>query len=150
MVHQNAVIEGTGPGGVVKKSYDARVEPGDNGAGALYTILAENRDLIEKHGIDHLRRGRLVYLYVNGEDPLAQLSFRDFQSGSSYRVSLVQQKYGAQKILESSSYIDLQVTDSSGKVRRETVGLPGYRRPGVDSYRIRQVIVAPLVLSLLS
>jgi predicted secreted protein len=130
-------------GGVEKKSYDVRVEPGDTGAGALYTILAENRGLVEKHRISHLNRGRIIYLYVNGEEPQPSLNFRDFQSGNSYRMNLVQQKYGAQETLESSYYIDLHVTDPSGRVRRETVGLPGYRRAGVDSYRIRQVIAAP-------
>lgn len=129
--------------GVVSESFDVRPEAGQNGRGALFAVLEEQRELVSTHGIDHLRQGRLIYLLVNGEEPRAEISFRDFNTGNRFEVKLEQNAEGEGEEASAAFHIQLSVYLADGDVKAHTVGRPGYQRDGVLQYVIRKIILAP-------
>ncbi|MBN2509347.1 MAG: DUF2259 domain-containing protein [Spirochaetales bacterium] len=131
------------PHGVVMNEYDVEVEPGQEGLGALLTVVRENNELITRYEIDNREIGRVLYLLVNGDEPKSQLNFRDFQNDRTINVELHQQKFGAGSAVSSSFYLDLDVTGKDGRRRDYKVGLPNYKRSGVERYRIKQVCYTP-------
>jgi len=131
------------PNGVLSEEYDVPVSPGQDGSGALYNLLPQAAPLAEQYGLDHLRQGRLVYLLVNGQEPKAQISFRDFRSGNRYQVQLVQEQRGSDDAVRSAFHILLTVTRENGSSQEYTVGLPDYYREGIHKYQIRQILHAP-------
>jgi predicted secreted protein len=130
-------------GGVLKKSYDEEIYPGQNGSGALYMALREFTPRIEKEKINHLATGRLVYLLINGDTPQKHLEFRDFLRGEQFEVELIQHSYGEGKDVSSSFHLEVKITPKSGKARSYKVGHPDYKRPGVLEYRIKRVFFSP-------
>jgi predicted secreted protein len=130
-------------GGASEKVFDTEIEPGQDGIGALFELFHTMGPLAERYKIDHLATGRVVYLLVNGAEPKERLEFRDFYKGDSYVLTLMQQKFGREEGVRSSFHINLSVTDRSGNTRAYTLGLPDYRREGIMSYRIKQVLFSP-------
>jgi predicted secreted protein len=131
------------PGGVLKKVYNEKLYPGQNGSGALYMALRDFAPTIGKYKFNHLSTGRLVYLLVNGAEPQKRLEFRDFQRGDSFVVDLVQNSYGEKESLASSFHISVSITDSSGATRNYKVGHPEIKRRGVIEYRIKRAFFSP-------
>ena len=138
-VHANDFV----PQGRMRGVYPVDVEAGQDGSGALYTLFAQNIELIKKYGIDHLRAGRVVYLLMNGAEPQSHLEFRDFQRKSTVEVELIQSQKGEGKEVSSSFHLQLKVMEADGSSRDFTVGLPDFYRRGVLRYRIKQVFYAP-------
>jgi predicted secreted protein len=130
------------PDGVRRKVFDVRPEVGQDGFGAFLTLFRDSVGSTEKHRIDHMKGGRLLYLLIDGEEPKPVLSFRDFESGRSYRIELLQSTFGSGAQVSASFHINLTVSMSGGD-RYFTVGLPGYRRDGVQSYRIKRIYSSP-------
>lgn len=130
-------------GGVLQEEYAVEVNPGQEGFGALMTLMRKGDDIAHKYGIHHLKTGRLVYILLNGEDPQETIQFRDFQTGNKYSVTLRQSAYGEGKNVSSSFFITVTLEKDSGKVSNHTVGLPDYRRKGVKGYVIRKILVSP-------
>lgn len=131
------------PEGVVSEDFTVKPEVGQTGRGALFTLLEKNRELVSKYGIEHLNRGRLIYLLVNGEEAKPQLSFRDFNTGNRFDVKLDQTVRGEGEQARASFHIQLSVHLSDGGVAAHTVGRPGYERDGVLGYVIRKIILSP-------
>jgi predicted secreted protein len=131
------------PSGVIEKDFEVEIFPGQDGSGAFYTILEENVDLVKTYDIGHLNQGRLVYLLVNGAEPKSHIEFRDFNTGNRYEINLVQMTVGEGKSARAAFHIQLSVFRPNGEVDAHTVGLPGYYRDGVSTYRIKQVVLAP-------
>ncbi len=129
--------------GVRRRSFDMDLNPGQNGSGAMYTLLGDSQDLIERHNIDHLSPGRIVYLLVNGDEPKSDIQFRDFNTGNRYEISLVQVSEGEGEDARASFHIQLTVVRDDGSVDAFTIGRPGYFREGVSRYRIGQVFLSP-------
>jgi len=130
--------------GGVKKSIGSRpVEPGSDGRGALFNLLADAQSLRRKYGVDHTLTGRLIYILLDGADPRSELEFRDFQTGKKYRIILNQSSLGSGQGVRSSFHLVVTVQDKSGAIRSYTAGDPEFWRDGVRRYRIRQVILAP-------
>ena len=127
--------------GTVSRIFDLHVQPGNDGRGALFNILEDSIGLKERHGIDHLITGRILYLLVDGDVPKGVLDFRDFQTKKRYVISLIQTAWGSGKSVTSSFHLNVKVEENSGESYFYTVGLPNYRRDGVKSYRIKQVIM---------
>ena len=142
-VHANSYARG----GVQKASYDTPPQAGQNGLGALLNLLRSigesSSDTIDACKIDHLKSGRLVYLLVNGQTPKSEIEFRDFGSGSNYKVQLNQFAFEEESGVSSAFHINLTVTDSRGNISAHTIGLPGYKRKDVIRYRIKQVVFSP-------
>lgn len=128
--------------GVRKKVYEAALQPGQTGQGALLTSLREALPLVKETEIDHMNIGRLVYLLVNGNEPKSELTFRDFPTERTFRIKLIQ-KLTEGEVPEASFHINLTVAGQGGEERSYEVGLPGYSRTGVKEYRIKQVLFSP-------
>lgn len=131
------------PGGVVKKEYPGQLSPGQDTAGAFYTLLEENGPYTKKFGINHLKQGRLIYILMNGEPPKDSLEFRDFVSSSTYKVKMVKDIKGKAEKVQSAFYLDVSLMLKDGKTRVHTIGLKDHYRPGIQDYRIRQILVSP-------
>ena len=131
------------PGGVRKTVARTAVEPGSDGRGALFNLLAETLPLKKRHDIDHALTGRLLYILLDGAEPKAELEFRDFQTDVKYKVVLNQSSAGSGEGIKSSFHLVVTVEDPSGRVRSYTAGNPDYWRAGVRSYRIRQILLTP-------
>jgi predicted secreted protein len=106
--------------GVKHAVYPNPSEPGFTGEGALFNLLGENISLIQ-----------------------------NFVTGFRYKVRLLQSVYGEKESVKSSFYIDLTVIFKNGTSKDYRIGLPGYTRKGVKSYRIKQVLLSPKGKSLI-
>ena len=121
----------------------AAVQPGQDGRGALFTLLEENLAIKKRYRIDHLKTGRLLYVLLNGEPPREKLEFRDFESGKKYNIDFIQAGGGSGDQVKASFHLRVTVTGPSGASATHTVGLPGYWRQGVKRYRLKQVLLGP-------
>ena len=131
------------PKGVARKVYDAKLEPGQDCSGALFALYGESIGLVKAGKIDNLSPGRLLYVLLDGEEPPANLSFRDFKSGATFDVALKQSAVEAKDSVVSSFSVALMVTGKDGAVKRVTIGNSDIKRQGVKGYVIRRIIVAP-------
>jgi predicted secreted protein len=129
--------------GVLKRRFEDEVTPGQDGRGGLFNLLHRYAPLKERYEIDHLATGRIVYLLIDGKEPKKRLEFRDFYKGDEYVLTLVQQSFGEGEELRASFHINLAVTSKGGETRTYTLGLPDYKRKGVESYRINRVLFSP-------
>jgi predicted secreted protein len=129
--------------GVARRTFDAALEPGQDALGALFSLVGEEQALVKKYKIDNLKPGRLLYVLMDGQEPPAILSFRDFKNGSSYEVSLNQRSTEQKGTASASFGIALTYTSKDGTVKRVVGGNPDIKRPGVKAYVIRRIIAAP-------
>jgi predicted secreted protein len=129
--------------GISSRVFQEEILPGQEGLGALFTIMEESMSIISKTGINHIATGRVVYLLVNGAKPKERLEFRDFYKDDAYTVTLVQESFGSDDNISSSFHVNLSVTDKSERIRTYTIGLPDYKRKDVLAYRIKQVVFTP-------
>ncbi len=130
-------------GGVARETFTTPITPGQDGRSALYSLLPEVQDQVSRHRIDHINQGRLIYLFVNGEEPRSQIEFRDFESGNRYSIVLEQDSQGEGETGRAAFYLDVALTLSNGRRYEHRVGRPGFFRDGVSRYRILQAILAP-------
>ncbi len=129
--------------GVREKVFSDKIQSGQDGMGGLFMLLRDSCDLVKKYKINHLLTGRVVYILIDGDEPRERLEFRDFNKGNRYVLTLVQEKFGSGSNVSSSFHINVAVTDRNGKTETFTVGLPSYKRKGVSSYRVKQVVFNP-------
>lgn len=122
--------------GVRKVAYTRAAEPGTSGLGALLAVLGDALPQTRQYGIDHMLPGRLLYILVDGVPAEELLEFRDFQTGRSYAVRLIRSG-------TTSFHISARVTEKNGTAREITAGDPAIQRPGVKSYLVRQILLAP-------
>ena len=122
--------------GVRKVAYTRAAEPGTSGLGALLTVLGDALPQTRQYGIDHMLPGRLLYILVDGVPAEELLEFRDFQTGRSYAVRLIRSG-------TTSFHISARVTEKNGTAREIIAGDPAIQRPGVKSYLVRQILLAP-------
>ena len=131
--------------GRISYTHDRPIDPGQDGAGALYRLIAENADLAKRYGVTYPNQGQPLYIALEG-DPAYDgetITFRDFVSGVSYTASLIETMYGSGEHLRSSFYIRLDCADSDGAEKAYVVGTPDIRRALVTSYKIKEVLIAP-------
>ena len=129
-------------GGRINYVHDSQVVSGQDGSGALYRMIAKNAALAERHQINYCFQGQPLYVSLENVAP-SNAEFRDFESGASYRASLVSSIEGSGSSLKSSFYINLDRTARDGSRKTYTVGTPQLKRPLIASYRIRKVMIAP-------
>lgn len=117
---------------------------GQDGSSALFTLLHDMNSSVDTYRIDHTNTGRLVYILLNGVSGQDEISFRDFNTGNTYSITVKQQKRTFQEnAVEASFSLSIKATDSSGKTKTMTVGKPNYFRKDVEQYLVRQVILSP-------
>lgn len=129
-------------GGTFASAERAPVSVGQNGSGALLNLLQRGSQLISRHSISHTRQGRIVYVYINGDDPKDSVSFRDFNTETSYSIVLNQTTRGTAEAPQSAFHLVVSAT-TNGAARSRTVGLPNYYRDGISRYRMKQVVLSP-------
>ena len=130
------------PRGANQFSSDQPVEPGASAVGALLNTLNDSTAQ-KKYRIDHLLTGRLLYVLIDGQQASDTLEFRDFPSGRSYKVSLIQGTGTSDSYPSSSFSLAITIVEKDGKTRTLTAGNSAYRRWGVKAYHIKQIILAP-------
>ena len=113
--------------GVYRKLSSIAMQPGQDGSGALFNLLRDNNESLKVFNINHLNKGRIVYLLINGAEPKNTLEFRDFKNNGRYKVTLVQEQFGTEKDPSSSFYIDLTVTDKTNTISTYKIGLPDFK-----------------------
>jgi Predicted secreted protein len=129
--------------GTVRKTFDAALEPGQDALGAIFTLVGDQQSLIKKYKIDHLRPGRLLYVLMDGQEPPASLSFRDFKTDAAYEISLNQSASEQKGASVASFGIAVSYTAKDGTTKRIVGGNPDIKRQGVKDYAIRRIIAAP-------
>ena len=130
--------------GILRKVFDATLEPGQDASGALFALVGDELPLVKKYKIDHVRPGRLLYVLMDGQEPPASLSFRDFKTGASFEVSLNQSSSESKGSVFSSFGIAVSFPAKEGvSVKRVVGGNPDIKRQGVKAYMIRRIIAAP-------
>jgi hypothetical protein len=90
-----------------------------------------NAALAARHGVQFPNQGIPLYIALDG-DPSYKgdtITFRDFNSGSFYRASLLETIIGNNnsRDLRSSFYIFLEHTDKNGYEKTYRIGTPIYR-----------------------
>lgn len=132
-------------GGRISYTHDSPVLAGQDGSGALYRIIARNAALADQYGVTFLRQGQPLYIALDNDPPPSgeTIEFRDFESGNSYRASLVSLAEGSGENLKSSFYINLERLSPGGQRKNYTVGTPQLKRPLIAAYRIKKVMIAP-------
>jgi predicted secreted protein len=130
-------------GGLRSATYDVTISPGQDGLGALLTLLPEAAPIVRSHRVSHLRQGRLVYLLVNGETERDRIEFRDFENGDRYTVAMTQNLRGSGQSGSAAFHLDVTTRFANGVEGTHRVGRPGFYRDGVNRYRIRQILLSP-------
>jgi predicted secreted protein len=140
-------------GGKVSYTHTSPVENGQDGSGALYRLISQNGSLANRYGINFLLQGHPLYLALDASGRTGEggevIEFRDFQAGSSYKATLIPTLEGSGGSLKSSFFISVEKTGRDGSKRTYTVGSPHFKRPLINSYRIKRVITAPVDDSLI-
>lgn len=113
---------------------------GKDGKGAFDALHGKAAEYLAKSGIDNAAQGRALYVQAEDVNQLKSLSFRDFETGSAYCVTLNSFSEGSGMNVKSAFYLIVEVTSADGKSVRKTVGLPGYKRDGVKDYVVRRIL----------
>lgn len=113
---------------------------GKDGKATFQEVQARAADFLSKQSIDAARQGRALYVQAENEPALKDVSFRDFESGNEYAVSVRTLSEGNGKNVRSSFYIVVTVTDAAGKKVSKTVGTPALKRSGVKDYLVKRIV----------
>jgi predicted secreted protein len=133
------------PNGRFSYTHPDRIAAGQDGAGALFRLIARNAQSIERYAIPFLHQGIPLYVsLLNGHTPGGDdIDFRDFEQEVLYTAKIVPYTEGSGETLRSSFFIELRRIDKNGVSKTYTVGTPGVKRNGVQSYSIKKALVAP-------
>ncbi|ULQ60855.1 DUF2259 domain-containing protein [Brucepastera parasyntrophica] len=127
------------PGGTFSTNPDSKTS-GQEGRIVFASLQKNTADFMKKLVVDGSNAGRPLYVETEESMNLKEISFRDFETGNVYKITMNVLTSGRGASVQSSFYLSVQITDSSGKVTTRTVGLPGYKRPGVSNYGIRRIV----------
>ena len=129
--------------GLASSEFDTPVGPGQDGLGALFTLLPQVRAVVSQYDVHHLRQGRLIYVFINGSEVRSRIEFRDFETDNTYAIELIQEARGSGASGSAAFSLNVRVNSPSGSVSSVQVGRPDLFRHGVNEYAISQVIVSP-------
>ena len=127
-------------GGVFSGKYKTVIEPGESSIGALLKLLISGSKYISSKKIDFLDQGRPLYVRINDSENIDNLEFRDFASGTKYKVDLNKNIKSIGDSFVSSFGISLVTTSKSGVVKNYLLGNPDYERKGVKDYKIERIL----------
>ena len=129
--------------GVARFTAKTPLEAGQDPVGALFGLYRDRIALATKYRIDHLAQGRILYLLVDGENPVDPISFRDFATGDRWTAILRPVVVEKGDEATSSFSIDIKLTTKAGVEKAFTAGNPTFVRKGVRGYVIRRILLAP-------
>ncbi len=128
------------PGGLFSAPPSAATARKD-ARGVFAALQNDSAFFLKKLGVDSALQGRALYVQAeNGSHPDI-LSFRDFETGTEYAVATHTLAEGSLATVKSSFYLIADIKMTDGKTVRKTVGLPGFKREGVQNYLVRRIIV---------
>ena len=130
-------------GGRISYIHQNPINAGQDGSGALYHVIMSNASIAGRYGVQFPNQGMPLYIALEG-DPAYNgdtITFRNFNSGSFFRASLLETITGSGRDLRSSFYIFLEHTDRSGNEKTYRIGTP-IERPFIFSYRIKKVLTS--------
>ena len=133
-------------GGRISFVHDTPVIAGQDGSGAFFRLISRNSALAERYEVNYLNQGHVLYLALEGNssaDAGETIEFRDFVTNSHYKAQLIPRIEGNGADITSSFHIAFEQTKIDGTKRSYTVGNPQIKRPLINSYQIRKVMVAP-------
>ncbi len=113
---------------------------GKDGRGTFASLQNKAASLIGTLRVDSSAQGRPLYAQAEDAPSVKDLSFRDFELGREFTVTLKSLSEGSGTSVRSSFYLVVVIKDANGVERRHTVGLPGFKRAGVKDYQIRRII----------
>lgn len=113
---------------------------GKDAKGVFAALQNDTAAYIKKTGVDSSKQGRNIYIQAEDEPKLKKISFKDFETGTDYVVTLNVLSEGSKEKIKSSFYITLEMTGVDAKKSTKTVGLPGFKRDSVSDYLIRRII----------
>ncbi len=113
---------------------------GKDGRGTFASLQNKAASFIGTLRIDSSSQGRAIYAQAEDAPSVKELSFRDFENGREFAVTLKSLSDGSGSSVRSSFYLLVVITDANGVERRYTVGLPGFARSGVKDYQIRRIL----------
>jgi predicted secreted protein len=132
-------------GGKFSYTHNTPVTGGQDGAGALYRLIAQTAETARRYGISFLLQGYPLYVSTGNRPGTSSetVEFRDFGQDRSYRAVLVTRSEGTGAALRSSFYITLERTNRNGTKNTYTAGSPEISRAQISSYGIKKIMTAP-------
>ena len=130
-------------GGRMNYIHDRPISGGQDGSGALYQLISRNTSIAERYNVNFSAQGKPLFIALDDRPPGESIEFRDFENNAHYRASLVTVVYETASGMSSSFHINLEKSTQGGARRSYTVGTPQLRRPDIETYRIRRVMVSP-------
>ena len=129
--------------GVYTRVFNEYIDYVDTYEKSLYELLKIVDYRVKDLNINHLNKGRNIYLYVeNGDIKDNSLDFIDFLTGNRYQVSI---NKVFKDFLKSSAFtISFSVGDDGVLVRDiKGIGRENYYRKDVLDYKIREIFLFP-------
>lgn len=117
-----------------------RSTAGKDAKGVFASLQNDTAAYIKKLGVDSSNLGRTIYIQAVDEPKLKQISFRDFETGITYEVALKVLSEGSKENVKSSFYLTVEMVGLDGTKTVKTIGLPGFKREGINDYLIRRII----------
>ncbi|UER67580.1 DUF2259 domain-containing protein [Borrelia sp. BU AG58] len=129
--------------GVYTRVFNEYVDYTDTAEKGLYELLKIFNYRVKNLNINHLNKGRNIYLYAENEGITDDsLDFIDFLTGNRYRVSI--NKTFSDSLKSSAFTISFSVEDEGVLVKDiRGVGRENYYRKDVIDYKIRQIFLFP-------
>ncbi|UGQ17666.1 DUF2259 domain-containing protein [Borrelia sp. RT1S] len=129
--------------GVYTRVFNEYIDYVDTAEKSLYELLKIVDYRVKDLGINHLNKGRNIYLYVeNGDSKADSLDFVDFLTGNRYQVSI--NKTFKDSLKSSAFTISFSVEDDDVLVKDiRGIGRENYYRKDVVDYKIRQIFLFP-------
>jgi hypothetical protein len=132
------------PDGRVSYVQPAPITAGQDGSGALYTLLSNNTGLTGRYNINFQNQGLPLYISRDLDPPRSgeTIEFRNFITGKHYTARLIPTINGTGANISSSFYINLDVRSPDGRTANyPRVGTPNFIRQKIASYNIKRVII---------
>jgi predicted secreted protein len=133
------------PAGSFSYKHKERIAAGQDGSGALFRLISGYSAKIERWAIPLTRQGIPLYITLknSGERGDDNIAFRDFDTGSLWRVKLNSYAEGIGSAIRSSFFIQAEVIHADGSSLLWNVGSPEIKRAGIASYAIKKAIFSP-------
>ncbi len=113
---------------------------GKDGRGTFASLQNKASSFLSTLRVDSSSVGRPLFVQAEDAPSVKELSFRDFELGREFSVTLKSLSEGTGPAVRSSFYLLVVIKDANGAERRHTVGLPGFKRSGVKDYQIRRIL----------
>ena len=113
---------------------------GKDGRSVFLDLQSTAESFLGKQSILAAQQGRSLYVQAENEPNLKKISFRDFETGTEYTVTMYVLAEDSGSKVRSSFYLVAEMTDQAGNKTSKTIGTPTLKRSGVGDYLIRRIV----------